>query len=185
MNNNYSTICSKENTQHTMTSTCRYDSSLGLLTKKFIALLRSSAHGDLDLNCAASQLKDTCEIAKLQQRLQSLKNQNQSLEKEYKQLNDIKQQVDLDIERVLMSNGSDCYLTLDDLTRFELMIDAERESFVVVNAPYDTDIEVHTNDYYPTKKLTDKKKITKTKCYIRVSDCSKQHLRVSLKQKGY
>lgn len=43
--------------QHTMTSTCRYDSSLGLLTKKFIALLRSSAHGDLDLNCAASQLK--------------------------------------------------------------------------------------------------------------------------------
>lgn len=36
---------------------CRYDSSLGLLTKKFIALLRSSAHGDLDLNRAASQLK--------------------------------------------------------------------------------------------------------------------------------
>lgn len=104
-------------------------------------------------------MQDTCEIAKLQQRLQSLKNQNQSLEKEYKQLNDIKQQVDLDIERVLMSNGSDCYLTLDDLTRFELMIDAERESFVVVNAPYDTDIEVHTNDYYPTKKLTDKKKV--------------------------
>jgi hypothetical protein len=36
---------------------CRYDSSLGLLTKKFISLLRSSAHGDLDLNRAASQLK--------------------------------------------------------------------------------------------------------------------------------
>ena len=36
---------------------CRYDSSLGLLTKKFIALLRSSTHGDLDLNCAATQLK--------------------------------------------------------------------------------------------------------------------------------
>ncbi|KAJ8654522.1 hypothetical protein O0I10_009828 [Lichtheimia ornata] len=36
---------------------CRYDSSLGLLTKKFIALLRSSAHGELDLNRAAAQLK--------------------------------------------------------------------------------------------------------------------------------
>lgn len=36
---------------------CRYDSSLGLLTKKFIALLRSSTHGDLDLNRAAAQLK--------------------------------------------------------------------------------------------------------------------------------
>ncbi|KAG0176724.1 E2F transcription factor 3 [Apophysomyces sp. BC1021] len=36
---------------------CRYDSSLGLLTKKFIALLRSSTHGDLDLNRAATQLK--------------------------------------------------------------------------------------------------------------------------------
>ncbi|KAI8336225.1 E2F/DP family winged-helix DNA-binding domain-containing protein, partial [Chlamydoabsidia padenii] len=35
----------------------RYDSSLGLLTKKFIALLRSSRHGDLDLNTAAAQLK--------------------------------------------------------------------------------------------------------------------------------
>ncbi|KAI8069318.1 E2F/DP family winged-helix DNA-binding domain-containing protein [Gongronella butleri] len=34
----------------------RYDSSLGLLTKKFIALLQSSRHGDLDLNTAAVQL---------------------------------------------------------------------------------------------------------------------------------
>lgn len=36
---------------------CRYDSSLGLLTKKFIALLRSSPNGELDLNRAAQQLK--------------------------------------------------------------------------------------------------------------------------------
>lgn len=43
--------------QSTTSQSCRYDSSLGLLTKKFIALLRSSAHGDLDLNRAATQLK--------------------------------------------------------------------------------------------------------------------------------
>ncbi|KAI9279874.1 E2F/DP family winged-helix DNA-binding domain-containing protein [Sporodiniella umbellata] len=36
---------------------CRYDSSLGLLTKKFIALLCSSTHGDLDLNLAAAKLQ--------------------------------------------------------------------------------------------------------------------------------
>ncbi|CAO3616741.1 unnamed protein product [Cunninghamella blakesleeana] len=34
----------------------RYDSSLGLLTKKFISLLGSSSHGDLDLNSAAARL---------------------------------------------------------------------------------------------------------------------------------
>ncbi|KAI8374222.1 E2F/DP family winged-helix DNA-binding domain-containing protein [Radiomyces spectabilis] len=38
-------------------ASCRYDSSLGLLTKKFIALIRSSDHGELDLNLAAAQLK--------------------------------------------------------------------------------------------------------------------------------
>ncbi|KAI9013813.1 E2F/DP family winged-helix DNA-binding domain-containing protein [Phycomyces nitens] len=36
---------------------CRYDSSLGLLTKKFVDLLQSSSHGDLDLNSAAAELK--------------------------------------------------------------------------------------------------------------------------------
>lgn len=45
------------NNATTTSQSCRYDSSLGLLTKKFIALLRSSAHGDLDLNRAATQLK--------------------------------------------------------------------------------------------------------------------------------
>ncbi|CAO3601472.1 unnamed protein product [Absidia cylindrospora] len=42
---------------HPTTSNSRYDSSLGLLTKKFIALLKTSRHGDLDLNAAAKQLK--------------------------------------------------------------------------------------------------------------------------------
>lgn len=37
-------------------STQRYDSSLGLLTKKFVALIKSQPHGSLDLNHAAAQL---------------------------------------------------------------------------------------------------------------------------------
>lgn len=37
-------------------ATSRYDSSLGLLTKKFVALLQAAEDGVLDLNTAASQL---------------------------------------------------------------------------------------------------------------------------------
>jgi len=35
---------------------CRYDNSLGLLTRKFVQLLRSSTSGVLDLNQAAIEL---------------------------------------------------------------------------------------------------------------------------------
>jgi transcription factor E2F3 len=38
------------------TKTCRYDSSLGLLTKKFVQLIQSAPEGVLDLNSAATQL---------------------------------------------------------------------------------------------------------------------------------
>ncbi|XP_024522748.1 transcription factor E2FA [Selaginella moellendorffii] len=41
----------------TPVSTCRYDSSLGLLTKKFIDLLKQAEDGVLDLNKAAETLK--------------------------------------------------------------------------------------------------------------------------------
>ncbi|OZJ05074.1 hypothetical protein BZG36_02088 [Bifiguratus adelaidae] len=37
-------------------TSCRYDSSLGLLTKKFISLLHNAESGDLDLNLAAEEL---------------------------------------------------------------------------------------------------------------------------------
>lgn len=36
---------------------CRYDNSLGLLTKKFVCLLKESPHGILDLNIAATKLE--------------------------------------------------------------------------------------------------------------------------------
>jgi len=38
------------------TKTCRYDSSLGLLTKKFVALIQGAPEGVLDLNQAATAL---------------------------------------------------------------------------------------------------------------------------------
>jgi len=41
----------------TPAGTCRYDSSLGLLTKKFINLLKQAPDGILDLNIAAETLE--------------------------------------------------------------------------------------------------------------------------------
>ena len=38
------------------TGNCRYDSSLGLLTKKFLALVEAAPDGVLDLNKAAESL---------------------------------------------------------------------------------------------------------------------------------
>ncbi|KAG2206852.1 hypothetical protein INT47_007609 [Mucor saturninus] len=206
MTNNHHSRRTKHETapfqiQSTTSQSCRYDSSLGLLTKKFIALLRSSAHGDLDLNRAATQLKvqkrriyDITNVLEgirlieknsknhvrwignaastsnntstndLEQRLAYLKKHNQTLEKEKEQLSQFKQQVDDEIERVLKNHSSYCYLTLDDIAQFEVVMAAQQESLVVVNAPYDTEIEVHNNtshdssssSIYPYPSMTKK-----------------------------
>ncbi|CAG8523467.1 4341_t:CDS:2 [Dentiscutata erythropus] len=47
----------KNETTNVATGSCRYDSSLGLLTKKFVCLLKEAKDGDLDLNTAATALK--------------------------------------------------------------------------------------------------------------------------------
>ena len=44
---------------------CRYDSSLGLLTKKFVGLVEAAPDGVLDLNKAADNLKVRLVINKL------------------------------------------------------------------------------------------------------------------------
>ncbi|CAO3610828.1 unnamed protein product [Mucor hiemalis] len=223
---------------------CRYDSSLGLLTKKFIALLRSSAHGDLDLNCAATQLKvqkrriyditnvlegirlieknsknhvrwignaaisspapaniTTTTTNDLEERLAHLKKNNQSLEREKIQLTNFKNQINEEIDRVLKHQSSYCYLTLEDINQFQIMMDSRHgeEELLLVNAPSDSNIEVvhqstpsssSSSSYHPyNSKQTKKKKssekifsnhstttnITTTNCFIRTT---KQPLRI-------
>ncbi|KAL1932520.1 hypothetical protein VTP01DRAFT_8198 [Rhizomucor pusillus] len=205
---------------------CRYDSSLGLLTKKFIALLRSSTHGDLDLNRAAAQLKvqkrriyDITNVLEgihlieknsknhvrwiggsssssfsssaaspastssslssttdeLEHRLAMLRSHNMSLKRQYDHLNEMKQQVDHEIERVLKRHKTHCYLTLDDLARFEVMSATQQEVFVLVNAPYNTDINVRQSR---SAAGSASRPTVKTKCYIRVPEHSTQPLRV-------
>lgn len=50
---------------------------------------------------------------------------------------------------MIKTHNSYCYLTLDDFAQFEVAMAAEQEALLIVNAPYDTDIEVHqqTNDH--------------------------------------
>nr|CAD1836792.1 unnamed protein product [Ananas comosus var. bracteatus] len=50
-------LCSPSSNPLTPVGTCRYDSSLGLLTKKFINLLKHAQDGILDLNKAAETLE--------------------------------------------------------------------------------------------------------------------------------
>jgi len=89
----------------------------------------------------------------LEQRLAFLKSHNQTLENEQNHLNIFKQQIDQEIEKVIKNNSSYCYLTLDDIDKFEVIMAAQQEALVVVNAPYDTDIEVHqVRNTTPTKK---------------------------------
>jgi predicted RNA-binding protein with EMAP domain len=91
----------------------------------------------------------------LEKRLAYLKSHNQTLENEKNHLNIFKNQIDQEIERVIKNNSSYCYLTLDDIDRFEVMMAAQQEALVVVNAPYDTDIEVYqvkNNTTITTKK---------------------------------
>ena len=52
-NSNYKT---PENAVYGAAASCRYDSSLGLLTKKFIELLNGAPEGNLDLNKAVEEL---------------------------------------------------------------------------------------------------------------------------------
>ncbi|CAI0391341.1 unnamed protein product [Linum tenue] len=57
----------------TPAGSCRYDSSLGLLTKKFVKLIREAEDGIIDLNKAAETLE--AEIEKLSLEEQNLDNQ--------------------------------------------------------------------------------------------------------------
>ena len=73
-----------------------------------------------------------------------LRKHNQTLEKEKTQLHTFKNQVDEEIERLLRNQSSYCYLTMDDINQFQMEL--PEQDLVVVNAPYETDIEVHHNN---------------------------------------
>lgn len=82
----------------------------------------------------------------LAERLAHLKKNNQSLEKEKIQLNNFKNQINEEIDRVLKHQSSYCYLTMDDINQFRIMMDSrhdeEEQDLLLVNAPCDSNIEI-------------------------------------------
>ncbi|KAL0095682.1 E2F/DP family winged-helix DNA-binding domain-containing protein [Phycomyces blakesleeanus] len=187
---------------------CRYDSSLGLLTKKFVSLLQSSTHGDLDLNSAAAELnvqkrriyditnvlegiclieknsknhvrwtgstpslnsssnnsqknnyqhhlnhdyndnndnnrrldqidEDTTELYRLEQRLLTLKSNNNSLLNEQNHLAQLTLEVNGRIERECSYHRDYCFLTSEDQARLEKQPMSQTDTLLAVHEPYD------------------------------------------------
>ncbi|CAO3702048.1 unnamed protein product [Rhizopus stolonifer] len=99
----------------------------------------------------------------LTRRLESLRNQNRDLEKEYGRLNDIRQKVDFEIEQDMKTPN--CYLTFQDLVNYKQNTE---NTLLVVTTPYNQPL--------------DEKNPIKTKGYICLPGHSNQPLRVSLTQ---
>lgn len=99
-----------------------------------------------------------------------MKKNNQSLEREKIQLTNFKNQINEEIDRVLKHQSSYCYLTLEDINQFQIMMDSRHgeEELLLVNAPSDSNIEVvhqstpsssSSSSYHPyNSKQTRKKK---------------------------
>ncbi|KAG1361896.1 transcription factor E2FB [Cocos nucifera] len=120
-------------------SSCRYDSSLGLLTKKFINLLREAADGTLDLNRAA-------EILDVQKRrIYDITNVlegagTETLHAEDCRLDGMIREMH-DNLRILTEGNSQkwLYLTNDDINNLPCFEDS---TLIAIKAPHGTSIEV-------------------------------------------
>ncbi|KAF3785771.1 Transcription factor [Nymphaea thermarum] len=119
----------------TPVGTCRYDSSLGLLTKKFINLMKQAEDGVLDLNIAA----DTLEVQK--RRIYDITNVLEGIGLIEKKLKNRIRWKGLDASR---PGDVD-----DDITRLQ------RDTLIAIKAPHGTTLEVPDPDEavdYPQRR---------------------------------
>ncbi|GJN38347.1 hypothetical protein PR202_gb27380 [Eleusine coracana subsp. coracana] len=106
-------------------NSCRYDSSLSLLTKKFISLLEGAEDGTLDLNKAAETLE---------KELESLYEEDDRLENEIRETQEKLEALALDEgKRKLM------YVLKDDINKIHRF---KGSTLIAINAPRGTSIEV-------------------------------------------
>ncbi|KAG6483442.1 hypothetical protein ZIOFF_060089 [Zingiber officinale] len=110
-------------------SSCRYDSSLGLLTKKFINLLKHAQDGVLDLNKAAEILKAeiekfTLEECKLDDLISQMRERLRELTEEE-------------------SNQKWLFVTEDDIKGLPCF---QNETLIAIKAPHGTTLEVPDPD---------------------------------------
>lgn len=112
--------------------------------RKVVSSPTSSTSSLSSITSAASSTtsnnSNSANLEELERRLAYLRTHNVSLEKEHERLADTKRRVDHEIEQMFKRNRQHCYLTLDDLARYQSKL--RQDVLVVVNAPYDTQITV-------------------------------------------
>ncbi|KAG6536022.1 hypothetical protein ZIOFF_001060 [Zingiber officinale] len=115
----------------TNVGTCRYDSSLGLLTKRFINLLKHAQDGTLDLNKAAETLVAEVEKLVLQEN----------------QLDECisKMQERMRVFTETESNQKLLYLTIDDIKSVPCF---QNQTLIAIKAPHGTTLEVPDPDEF-------------------------------------
>ena len=119
----------------------------------------SSPTPSITTSSSSSSCIMSSNLDELEHRLSLLKRHNVSLEREHDRLHSIKQHVDHEIEGVLKRHKNHCYLTLEDLARYQTKL--AQEVLVIVNAPYNTDITVHSPPLPSTSRHSLKTQPTK------------------------
>ncbi|GJN21242.1 hypothetical protein PR202_gb08703 [Eleusine coracana subsp. coracana] len=130
----------------TPASTCRYDSSLGLLTKKFINLLKQAPDGILDLNNAANiggiclcKLVVQIEIGiPFNAEVESLNLQEQALDEHISDMREKLRSLTED-----ENNQRWLYVTEDDIKGLPCF---QNETLIAIKAPHGTTLEVPDPD---------------------------------------
>ncbi|CAN1133972.1 Transcription factor E2FA [Linum perenne] len=122
----------------TPAGSCRYDSSLGLLTKKFVNLIKDAEDGIIDLNKAAETLEG--EIEKLSLEEQSLDNQIREMQERLRNFSEDE------------NNQKWLFVTEDDIKNLPCFMN---ETLIAIKAPHGTTMEVPDPDEavdYPQRR---------------------------------
>ncbi|KAA3485830.1 transcription factor E2FB-like isoform X4 [Gossypium australe] len=108
---------------------CRYDSSLGLLTKKFINLIKQAEDGILDLNKAAGTLE--AEVENLHNQEHSLDGQIRKMQERLRDLSEDE------------NNNKWLFVTEEDIKSLPCF---QNEMLIAIKAPHGTTLEVPNPD---------------------------------------
>ncbi|KAG4980006.1 hypothetical protein JHK85_033964 [Glycine max] len=110
---------------------CRYDSSLGLLTKKFINLIKQAEDGILDLNKAADTLE--AEVENLTMKERQLDEQIREMQERLRDLSEDE------------NNDKLLFVTEEDIKNLPCF---QNETLIAIKAPHGTTLEVPDPDEF-------------------------------------
>ncbi|KAL0460816.1 UNVERIFIED_CONTAM: Transcription factor E2FB [Sesamum latifolium] len=135
---------------------CRYDSSLGLLTKKFINLIKHAEDGILDLNKAADTLEgvDVSRPGEVDESLPSLQEEVENLNMEERRLDERIREMQEKLRGLSEDENNQKWLfvTEEDIKSLPCF---QNETLIAIKAPHGTTLEVPDPDEavdYPQRR---------------------------------